>query len=312
MAPFVLVAAVSTHLFGGSAGREGVAIQMAGSLSDAMARMLRLDRDDRRLVLVTAVAGAFGGAFGTPVAGAVFALEVQARGHRRYGAFVPALAAAFVAARIVRGFGLHEDVLSTRPDFDVSALLVVKVALAGLACGLLAASFVGLTHRIQKVLGHLLQYPPLRLAIGGLAIIALTGIVGTREYLGASTDLVEASLAGGVGIATFAFAWKLVLTAVTLGSGFQGGEVTPLFVMGATAGVTLGDWLGAPIPLFAMLGYVAVFAGAANTPIACVVMGAEVFGAGLAPWFIIICAASVLTSAERGLFHSHRLHQGAP
>ena len=307
MAPLVYLGSVATVLFGGSTGREGTALQMAGSLTDGFSRVVRLGAADRRVMLIAALAGGFGAMFGVPVAGMIFALEVQSIGRLRYDALVPAAAAALVGDLVVRGLGVHHEVPALVGPVDLSATLVAKVALAGLAFGLTAYAFSELTHGIRRVMAATVGWPPLRPFIGGFVVIAFTLIVGNQAYNGLSLGLAAEALAGGAGIISVAFAIKLVFTAVTLGSGFQGGEVTPLFVMGATLGVTLGRLLGVPVELMAAIGFVAVFAGAANVPLACTVMGAELFGADAIVLFAVACIVSYTCSPHEGIYHSQRI-----
>ena len=258
MAPMVLVGTVATHLFGGSVGREGTAIQMSGSLTDVATRLLRLDRDDRRIMLVAAIAGGFGAVFGVPLAGAVFALEVQSIGRLRYEALVPCLVASVVGDMVVLGLGVEHELMPHLGDIELDAVLLGKVALAGVAFGLLGTAFTVATHLVKRVAARFISWSPARPLVGGVVVVAMTLAVGDRIYNGLSTGLVELSFFGGP-VPTWAFLGKLVFTAVTLGSGFVGGEVTPLFVMGATLGATLAGVLDVPVPLLAALGFVAVF-----------------------------------------------------
>lgn len=305
MAPLVLTGTWITHLFGGSAGREGTALQMSGSLTDALARLLRLGDDDRRLLLITALGGGFGAVFGVPLAGAVFALEVQTIGRVRYDALVPALSAAIIGDLVVHTLG-HDHPL--RPQFDtpIDGWLWARVAIAGLAFGLASAAFAELTHTIKRITARHLTWPPLRPVIGGIAVIGLALAFGD-DYLGLSLPLIDQALAGHH-IAWYVFALKLVFTAITLGCAFPGGEVTPLFVIGATLGAALAQPLGLPIPLLAAIGFVAVFAGAANTPLACTIMGVELFGAGTTIPLAIGCVTAYVFSNHRGIYPTQRIH----
>lgn len=305
MAPMVLIGTVVTHLFGGSAGREGTAIQMSGSLTDGASRLLRLRGADRRIMLVTAIAGGFGAVFGVPLAGAVFALEVQSVGRLRYEALVPCLAASVTGDLVVRGLGIHQTITPHLGDVDLSVGLLVKVAGAGVCFGLVSIAFSAGQHAVKRLFERRFGWAPARPLIGGAVIIALTYAVGDRYYNGLSEGLAEVSLAGGR-VPTWAFALKLLFTAVTLGSGFVGGEVTPLFVIGATLGATLAVPLGVPSPLLAALGFVAVFAGAANTPLACTIMGVELFGSGALPYFAVACVMSYVFSAHQGIYLTQR------
>ena len=308
MAPLIYVGTVITQVLGGSAGREGTALQMSGSLTDVFNRAIRLRPADRRVMLIAALSGGFGAVFGVPIAGWVFGLEVQAVGRVRYDALVPALSASLVGDLVVRALGIKHTPYPKLGDVDLSAPLLAKVMVAGLCFGLVSVLFVELTHGITRIFGSTLSWPPLRPVIGGLAVIGLTYAVGTRAYNGLSIGLIELSLAGGVGVATFAFLLKLIFTAVTLGSGFVGGEVTPLFVIGATLGATLGTLLHVPVPIMASLGFVAVFAGAANVPLACTIMGIELFGAPAAPLLAVACSVAYVFSAHRGIYTTQRIH----
>lgn len=304
MAPLVFAGTVVTHLLGGSAGREGTAIQMSGSLTDSLSRLLHLQRDDRRILLIAAVGGGFGAVFGVPFAGCVFAFEVQDSTVRRYDAIAPALVASLVGDWLVRALGVVHTPLPDMNSIDVSVGLAGKVAIAGIAFGLTSVAFIHLTHSVKHGFARVVQWSPARPLIGGVAVIALTGIVGNRDYLGLSLPLMTQAVAGGAGIVAGAFALKVLFTSLTLGSGFQGGEVTPLFVIGATLGVSMGRLLGAPIPLMAAVGLVAVFAGAANTPVACTVMGVELFGGHSVVLFAIACVVSFACSTHRSIYRS--------
>jgi H+/Cl- antiporter ClcA len=315
MAPLVYLATVGTHLFGGSAGREGTAIQMSGSLSDGIVnRVARFSGTERRLVLIAAISGAFGAVFGVPVAGFVFGLEVQAVGSIRHDAIIPALTASVVGDRVVRRLDVQHTAIPVLGAVDLGPALFAKLVVAGLAFGVTAIVFVELVHRVKHVFAARVTWPPLRPLFGGMAVIGLTYLVDTRDYLGLSLPLITRSLdvATAAKVAMFAFALKLVFTVVTLGSGFHGGEVTPLFVIGATLGATLGDALHAPIPLFAAVGFVAVFAGASNTPIACTIMGVELFGAGLIVPLAIGCVTAYVLSGERGIYVAQRVSVAKP
>ncbi|MCB0972263.1 MAG: chloride channel protein [Acidimicrobiales bacterium] len=306
MAPLVYGGTIATHLFGGSAGREGTAIQMAGSLADGLNRRFGVEGTDRRLVLLAAIAGGFGSVFGVPAAGFVFALEVQPVAGLRLRALPLTVVASVVGNAAVHLTGVDHTPLPHVDAVDWSAPLVAKVALAAVAFGLTSVAFAEGIHRTKALLARAVSWPPLRPLLGGFAIIALTYLVGTRDYLGLSLPLIGESMAGGAGIVAGAFALKLLFTVVTLGSGFQGGEVTPLFVIGTTLGVTLANALDVPVPLLAALGFVAVFAGATNTPIACTVMGIELFGPEAALLFALACTVSYVASGPGGIYTSQQ------
>lgn len=307
MAPLVYAGTILTHLFGGSAGREGTAIQMSGGLTDWFCRITRISPRDRRLLLIAAISGGFGAVFGVPIAGCIFGLEVQAVGRMRYDAIVPALTAPIVGDLVVRAVGVHHTAIPHIAVITLSAVVLAKVALGGLAFGLTSVAFSELTHGLKRVSAATVRWSPARPLIGGALIIALTYLVGTRDYNGLSIPLITASLAGGAGVVAFAFALKLLFTSVTLGTGFQGGEVTPLFVIGATLGASLGHLLNLPVPVMAALGFVAVFAGATNTPLACTIMGVELFGSGLVVLLTVACVVSYVFSSHRGIYGAQRV-----
>lgn len=308
MAPLVFVSTIVTNLFGGSAGREGTALQMSASLSDGVfRRVLPVSAPDRRVLLVSAVSGGFGAVFGVPVAGAVFGLEVHSVGRIRHDAIVPALTASFVGDRVVHALGVPHLPVPVIGEVDLGIGLLAKVVIASLLFAWAAVAFIELTHGIKALLARFVSWPPLRPLLGGSAVLAMTLAIGSRDYLGLSLPLIEQALAGGVGLAAFAFLGKLVFTAVTLGSGFQGGEVTPLFVIGSTLGATIGVLLDAPVPLFAAIGFVAVFAAATNTPIACTIMAVELFGAGPIVPAAIACVVAYVFSSHRSIYSSQRI-----
>lgn len=306
MAPFVLIGTVLTHLFGGSAGREGTAIQMGASLADTVRRILDLAPADRRFMLMAGISGGFASVFGTPVAGFVFGMEVQAVGRVRYEGALPCLIAALVGDLTTRAWGVGHSHYPKLAAWDIEPLLLVKVALGGIAFGLAALLFVSLIHAIKHHLQERIAWSPLRPVAGGLILIAMTLLVGTTDYNGLGLPLIQSSVAGQ-GVFPLAFLLKIVFTAVTLGSGFLGGEVTPLFCIGAALGSAVGAALGVDPGLMASVGFVAVFAGASNTPLACALMGIELFGGGAAIYLLVGCVVAYLISGERGIYAAQRL-----
>lgn len=307
MAPMVLAGTVLTHLFGGSAGREGTAIQMGSSLADWIQRLLGLTPDDRRLMLMAGISGGFGSVFGTPLAGFVFGLEVQNVGRIRYDGVLPCLVAAIVGDQVTRAWGVthsHYPQLSlVAPD----GLLFLKVLLAALIFGLASLLFIELTHGLKKLSKDWIGWQPFQPFVGGLIIIALTLLLGTQDYLGLSLPLIQHTF-DGTGVDTWAFLFKIIFTAITLGTGFMGGEVTPLFVIGSTLGFTLGRVLGVDPAFMAAIGFVAVFAGASNTPLACALMGLELFGSGATLYIVVGCFVAYLASGHRSIYVTQRVH----
>ncbi len=322
MAPLVLLSTVVTHLFGGSAGREGTAVQIGGATTHWLARLFRLDEKDTRLILIAGVAAGFGAVFGTPLTGAIFALEVLAIGRLKYDAIIPALFAAVLADYVCSAWGIHHthyriDFLETITLFEhavkVDLLLVVKVLIAAVGFGLAGFLFGELTHAFKDLFKVTLKNPYLIVVVGGLIVIGAVKLIGHGDYIGLG---VYSSRDGGVSILSafhdggaewYSWLLKLLLTAVTLAAGYKGGEVTPLFFVGATLGNTLAWLLGAPVDLFAALGFLAVFAAATNTPLACTIMGVELFGATHILYFAIACYTAYYFSGHTGIYSSQRV-----
>jgi H+/Cl- antiporter ClcA len=305
LAPLIVIAAVVTHLFGGSAGREGVALQVSAGLSDQLTRLRRRPPADRRGLLVIAIAAGFGAVFGTPVAGAIFALEVPTVGRLRGGRLLlPCLLSALVGDRVTRALGIVHDVNPTFPTFAITGRRGLQVAALAIGCGVVALAFMASVRVVKQAASHI-NWPPLRPVFGGLVIIAMVGLAHSRAYLGLSVSLGSIALAG-TQVGASMFAWKLGFTAVTLGSGFQGGEVTPLFVIGATMAAAVGPHLGLPVGVAAAVGFVAVFAAASNTPLACTVLAVELFGGNILPSAAIACAVATLVSTRRSIYSAQR------
>ena len=319
MAPLILVGTLVTHLFGGSAGREGTAVQMGGSLASGLGRLCRLGGEDLQVLLMAGVAAGFGSVFGTPLAGAIFALEVLVIGRVQYQALLPVLVASVVGDVTCSAWGIKHTVyhLDLGNDLGLHAALdgglMAKVVGAAVVFGLVSRIFAELTHGLQRGLKALVSSPWLRPALGGVVVIALAYVAGTRDYLGlgvhspepGAVTLLSAFQPGGA--TAWSWAWKILFTAITLASGFKGGEVTPLFFIGATLGNVLAVLLGAPVDLLAGLGFIAVFAGATNTPLACTVMGMELFGAHYAVYFAVACFVAYYASGHTGIYSSQRI-----
>lgn len=323
MAPIILLTTVITHLFGGSAGREGTAVQIGGSIAGMFGRWFKLNEADTRIMLTAGIAAGFGAVFGTPLTGAIFALEVITIGRIRYTALIPALAASIIADITVSAWGIHHTVYRidtiVRSTYFLSAylhidlLLIGKVIIAAIAFGLASFLFSTMVIEIKSLLGKLIRTKWLIPVIGGIIIIALTYINGKQDYLSLGVDpqypgaitIPSAFHAGGAD--TWSWLWKTIYTTTTLASGFKGGEVTPLFYIGATLGNTLSQWLDAPVSLFAALGFIAVFAGATNTPLACTFMGIELFGGEYTLLFAIACFTSYFFSGHSGIYSSQKI-----
>ena len=312
LTPLIFGASVISHVAGGSTGREGAALQFAAGVTDPISKKLKLPPADRSLMLITAIAGGFGSIFGVPVTGAVFALEVQRVGRVRYDALVPAFVASFIGEAVVRGLGVHYTNFPLLPSVNWNWETGGRVAAFGLIAGLVALLFVQLTHTVRKVGAKYISWYPARPLVGGIILAVLVLTCGWRDYQGVSIPLALEAMNGS---AAGQWGTKLLLTSLTIGSGFVGGESIPLFVIGALAGASYAHITGANVALFAMVGAVAVLAGATNTPLACTLLGIELFGGNGIVLFAVACAAAYATSGHTGIYHAQPVSahkSGAP
>jgi H+/Cl- antiporter ClcA len=312
LTPLIFGASVISHVAGGSTGREGAALQFAAGVTDPISKKLKLPPADRSLMLITAIAGGFGSVFGVPVTGAVFALEVQRVGRVRYDALVPAFVASFIGDAVVRGLGVHHTHYPLFPSVNWNWATGGRVAAFGLIAGLVALLFVQLTHTVKKVGAKYISWHPARPLVGGIILAVLVLACGWRDYQGLSIPLALEAMNGS---AAGQWGTKLLLTSLTIGSGFVGGEFIPLFVIGALAGASYAHITGANVALFAMVGAVAVLAGATNAPLACTLLGIELFGGNGIVLFAVACAAAYATSGHTGIYHAQPVSahkSGAP
>jgi len=305
-APLIFLSTIITHLVGGSAGREGAALQLGGSLAAYTGRLIRLDEKDSRVMVMCGMAAAFSGLFGTPLTAAVFAMEVVSVGVMYYAAIVPCITASLVAFVTARACGMHETVgyeVGSAPELTARIMVVIMV-LGGL-CALVSVLFCKAMH----IAPHLYQkYFPgtmVRAAVGAVLLLGLTLLVGAQTYNGAGDPVIRRLLAGET--IPEAFLLKILFTAVTLGAGFRGGEIVPVLFTGCAFGTTVGPMLGLPHGFSGALGMAAVFCGATNCPLTSVLLAYELFGGEALPLYALCCGVSYMLSGYYGLYSEQKI-----
>jgi len=302
MAPLVLFGTVLTHLVGGSAGREGTAVQIGGAIADRFAKYLKFSESDRKIVLIAGISAGFAAVFGTPLAGTIFALEVLILGRIKLDAVLPSLMAAVFADYFCTIWNVGHTHYHIDSITAITPTNVLWSLLAGIIFGLVAMLFSKSSHFWSTLFKNKVKYPPLRPVIGGVILAIVIYFSGTTKYIGLGVPTIVDSFSENMN--SYDFLLKLLFTSFTLGAGFKGGEVTPLFFIGATLGNVLIWFIPLPMELLAGMGFVAVFAGATNTPIACTIMGIELFGIESGVFIGLACFTAYLFSGHTGVYSS--------
>ncbi|MEG1243116.1 MAG: chloride channel protein [Oscillospiraceae bacterium] len=304
-APLVFISTLITHLFGGSSGREGAILQIGGSISSSIGRLMRLDDKDSRIVTMCGMSAAFAALFGTPLTAAVFSMEMVSVGVMYYAAIVPCTLSAILGLSLAKLLGVAPTafVLSGVPAFSLVVLL--QVMALGVGCALLSIVFCRLTHWAPKLYERFLPNKFLRIAAGGLIVIALSTLLGTRDYNGSGSAVIGAAIAGSA--RPEAFLLKMLLTAITLGAGFKGGEIVPVFFTGATFGCTVAPLIGLSPGFGAAIGLVSVFCGVTNCPMTSILLAMELFGGVSMPLFAIACGVSYMLSGYYSLYSEQKI-----
>lgn len=300
MAPLIFVSAAITHLFGGSAGREGAALQIGGSIANIFARMIRLNEEEKRVLILAGMSAAFSAIFRTPIAAVVFAMEVGYIGVMRYSALLPCTIASVTASCVAQLFGIGLTKYSVLQIPAVTPLTILQTIVLGILCAVLSIVFCILLHSMEEWIEHRIRNPYLRIALAGIVIILLGLVFRSYDYFGVGEHMIHNAIAGET--VWYAFLAKMLFTAVTLGGGFKGGEIVPTFFIGATFGCMMGSILGLSPSLCAALGMVALFCGVTNCPLASLLIAAELFGMECLPFSLIVIAVSYLLSGYQGLY----------
>lgn len=307
MTPMIFSATVLTHLGGGSAGREGAALQLGGSIAQAISTLFRLDKSSTKVLILCGMAGGFSALFGTPLAAAVFAMEVVAVGAMQYFALFPCTVAALTAFEVSKLCGGHAERFTVTgiPEFTVFGAL--KITVLALLCAALSVIFCETLHGAERLYRKYIKNPYVRIFTGGVLVILLTGLLGTTEYLGGGMDIVAQAVDGNVFRA--AFLLKLLFTAVSLGAGYKGGEIVPTLFVGATFGCLFGQIFAFAPSLCAACGMLALFSAVTNSPLTSLLLGFELFGFEGMPFYLIAAAIGYSQSGNGGLYHSQKITQ---
>ncbi len=305
MAPLIFISTVMTHLFGGSAGREGAALQLGGSIGNSLGRLLRFDEKDQHIMIMCGMSAAFSALFGTPLAASIFSMEVVSVGIMHYAALVPCVIASLTAKGVAEYFQvMPEQFLLTRlPEFTLST--ATTIAVLAILCAGISTLFCIMLHSGEKLYKKYLPDPYLRIFTGGTFIVIMTLLVHNQDYNGAGMPIIARCFENDY--VPSAFFLKMIFTAVTLGSGFKGGEIVPSFVIGGTFGCLFGNFVNFSPALCTAVGMGAVFCGVTNCPITSLLICFELFGFAGMPYYLLSIALSYMLSGYYGLYHSQKI-----
>ena len=300
-APLIFISTALTHLAGGSAGREGAAIQLGGSIANQIGRWIHLDEEDRHVIVMCGMSAAFSALFGTPMAAAVFALEVVSVGVMYYTALMPCMIASLIASGFAAGMGVTPEAFHVVdiPELTIETGLKMGVVAAG--CAVVSIVFCIVLNKVGGAYAKWFKNPYVRVVAGACLVIVLTLFLGTSDYMGAGAELIEKAVEEGQA-RPLDFLWKLVLTALTMRAGFRGGEIVPSFCIGATFGCVMGNWLGLSPSICAACGMAAVFCGVTNCPITSILIAFEMFGFKGVSFYLIAVSISYAASGYYGLY----------
>lgn len=306
MAPLVFVSTAITHLCGGSAGREGAAIQLGGSIANKLGKLIRLKEDDRHTIVMAGMSAGFSALFGTPMAAAVFSLEVVSVGIMHYSALVPCVAAAMVAHFVAKFLKVPPETFILSDIPAITPIAFGKMIVFAVLVAVVSTIFCLVLHRVEHLYEKYIKNQYIRIFVAGCLIILLTVILGTDEYLGSGMGIIEHVFHYGE-TDWYSFLLKMLFTALTLGAGFKGGEIVPSFCIGATFGCAVASLFGLPVELVAACGMVGVFCGVTNCPITSLLIAFELFGYDGMPYFLVTIAVSYMLSGYHSLYHEQKI-----
>ncbi len=304
-APLIIVTTIMTHLFGGSSGREGAALQLGSAISAWVGRIIQLDDKDERIIKMCGMAAGFAALFGTPLAAGVFAMEVVSVGVMYYAAIFPCLLSALVSLITARALGGHPEALLITDVPAVTFVVLIQVIVLGILCAFVAMLFCWIFANIHHLYTRYLPNPYVRVAVGGCIVLGISLLIGIEDYNGAGMEVITRAFTGNAHPA--AFVLKIILTAITLGAGFKGGEIVPAFFSGATFGGFYGRFLGLSASFSAGIGMVAVFCGVTNCPLTSILLAYELFGGAGLPLIALACAVSYMLSGYSGLYSAQKI-----
>lgn len=305
MAPLIFVSTLITHLFGGSAGREGAALQMGGSIGNALGKLFRFDDKDKHVMIMCGMSAAFSALFGTPMAAAILPMEMVSVGVMYYIALVPCVISSLVAHGIAYSFGVSNEMFIIRSIPKFGIITSIEISVLAILCALVSILFCVLLHKSEDLYKRFFTNPYIRVIAGGCIIIVLTLLVGNQDYNGTGINIIEHCINGTV--RPEALLLKMIFTALTLGAGYKGGEIVPSFFTGAAFGCLFGNLLGFSPTLCTAVGMTAVFCGVTNCPITSLLISFELFGYDGMPYFLLATALSYMLSGYFGLYRSQKI-----
>ncbi len=304
MAPLIFISTVLTHLCGGSAGREGAALQLGGSIGNSLGRLLHLNRRDMRLLILAGMSAAFSAIFGTPIAAAIFAMEVSCIGIMRYSALVPCTVASLTASFVAHWLHNEPEHYKIEQMAELTPVNALLILLLGVLCALVSIIFCKTMHKTEHLLESRFRNPYIRITLTAAIVLLLGLLLQSTDYYGTGSHIIDQAIGGEV--VWYAFLAKILFTAITIGGGFKGGEIVPTFFIGATFGCLFGQITGLSPSLCAAVGMIALFCSVTNCPLASLFIAAELFGMNSVPFCLLAIAVSYLLSGYHGLYKEQR------